>query len=93
MIRNHESHAYNAINSLGEEREPFGTIMVKEYVLENRKLKILWNFDYPFLSRRLDLVIINKKRKLCLIMDFDLPADNRVSLKESEKFTSTLSAR
>ena len=38
------------------------------------------------MARRLHLIIINnKKRELCKIVDFAVPADHRVKLKESEK--------
>ena len=35
--------------------------------------------------RRPDLMIINKKKKICKIVDFAVPADHRINLKESEK--------
>ena len=38
-------------------------------------------------ARRPDLIIINKKKKkrICKIVDFAVPADHRINLKESEK--------
>ena len=38
-------------------------------------------------ARRSDLIIINKKRKkrICKIVDFAVPADHRIKLKECEK--------
>ena len=38
-------------------------------------------------ARRPDLMIINKKkkRKICKVVDFAVPADHRIKLKESEK--------
>ena len=38
-------------------------------------------------ARRLDLIIINKKKKkrICKIVYFAVPADHRINLKESEK--------
>ena len=51
-------------------------------VLENDTHKLLWDFniqmDHLISSRRLDLMIINKKKKTCKIVDFAVPADNRV---------------
>ena len=35
--------------------------------------------------RRPDLIIINKKKRICKIVDFTVPADHRINLKESEK--------
>ena len=34
---------------------------------------------------QLDLIIINKKKKICKIFDFAVPADHRIILKKSEK--------
>ena len=61
-------------------------------VLENDLHKLLWDFniqtDTLIPARRLDLIIINKKKKkkrICKIVDFAVPADHRINLKESEK--------
>ena len=51
--------------------------------------KLLWDFniqtDYLIPARRPDLIIINKKKRTCKIVDFAVPADHRIKLKESEK--------
>ena len=59
-------------------------------VLENDMHKILWDFDihtdHLTSARRPDLIIINKKKKkTCKIVDFAVPADHRIKLKECEK--------
>ena len=58
-------------------------------VLENETHKLLWDFntqtDHLISARWLDLIIINKKKRTCKIVDFAVPADNREKLKESEK--------
>ena len=58
-------------------------------VLENDTHKLLWDFDiqmnYLISARQPDLIIINKKKRTCKIVDFAVPADHRVKLKESEK--------
>ncbi len=36
-------------------------------------------------ARRPDLIIINKKKRTCKIVDFAVPADHRIKLKECEK--------
>ena len=61
-------------------------------VLENDSHKLLWDFNIqmdPLISARIpDLIIINnkkKKKKICKIVDFAVPADHRINLKESEK--------
>ena len=66
-----------------------------ESVLEKETNKILWDFeiqmDYLISARRLNLVIMNKKKRerererTCRIVDFEVPADHKVKLKESEK--------
>ena len=37
------------------------------------------------LDRRPDLIIINKKKRICKMVDFAVPADHRIKLKECEK--------
>ena len=58
-------------------------------VLENDTHKLLWDFDIhmdPLISaRRPDLIIINQKKRTCKIVDFAVPADHRIKLKECEK--------
>ena len=63
-----------------------------EHVLENDTHKLLWDFniqtDHLIPARRPDLIIMNKKKKrkrICKIVDFAVPADHRINLKESEK--------
>ena len=41
--------------------------------------------DHLISARRPDLVIVNKKKRNCQIVDYAVPADHRVRLKESEK--------
>ena len=60
-------------------------------VPENYALKILWDFDVQMddviSARRPDLIIINKKKKkrIYKILDFAVPTDPRIKLKEYEK--------
>ena len=58
-------------------------------VLENDSHKLLWNFniqtDHLIPARRPDLIIINKKKRTCKIVDFAVPVDHRIKLKECEK--------
>ena len=58
-------------------------------VLENNTHKLLWNFgihtDHVISARGPDLIIINKKKRTWKIVDFAVPADSRIKLKESEK--------
>ena len=58
-------------------------------VLENNTNKLLRDFDihtdHLISARRPDLIIINKKKRTCKIVDFAVLADNRIKLKEWEK--------
>ena len=57
-------------------------------VLENDTHKFRWDFDihtdHLISARRPDLIIINKIKKICKIVDFAVPADHRIKLKECE---------
>ena len=63
-------------------------------VLENETRTLLWDFniqtDHLISSRRPDLIIINKRKRehfflTCKIVDFAVPADHKMKLKEIEK--------
>ena len=58
-------------------------------VLENDIHKFLYDFDVQtdllISTRRPDHIIINKKKRTWKIVDFAVPADYRIKLKESEK--------
>ena len=58
-------------------------------VLENDTHKLLWDFniqtDHLIPARTPDLIIINKKKRICKIVDYAVPADHRINLKECEK--------
>ena len=58
-------------------------------VLENDAHELLWDFniqtDHVIPARRPNLIIINKKKRIFKIVDFAVPADHRINLKESEK--------
>ena len=57
--------------------------------LENNTHKLLWDFDIhrdPLISvRRPDLIIIKQKKKICKIVDFAVPADHRIKMKECKR--------
>ena len=62
-------------------------------VLENATHKLLWDFniqmDHLIPARRPELIINKtkkrKKKRTCKIVDFAVPADHRINLKECEK--------
>ena len=60
-----------------------------ESILENEMHKFLWDFkiqtDLLISAKRPDLIIINQKKRTCRIVDFAVPANHRVKLKESKK--------
>lgn len=60
-----------------------------EAVVENDKFKILWDFtiqtDHIITARRPDIVVIDKQRKKCQIVDIAIPVDGRIDKKEEEK--------
>ena len=53
-----------------------------ESVLKSEDCKILWDFsiqtDHVIEARRPDLVVVDKKRRTCKIIDFAVPGDIRV---------------
>ena len=59
-------------------------------VLENDTHNLLSDFeiqtDHLISARQPDLIIINKKKRNCRIVNFAFHADHRVKRKESEKW-------
>ena len=59
------------------------------YVLENEQSQLLWDFevqtDHHIEARRPDLLIVDKEKNTCQIVDFTMPADHRFKMKEREK--------
>ena len=62
---------------------------VPESVLENENYKLLWDFsirtDYHIEARRPDLVLVDKSKRSCRIIDLAIPEDSGVKEKEAEK--------
>ena len=62
---------------------------ILEGVIENDKVKLLWDIsilsDYMIEARRPDIVVIDKKERVCIILDITVPADRWVEEKEEEK--------
>ena len=58
-------------------------------VLKNETHKLCWDFkiqtDHQISARQPDLVITNKKERICKIVDFAVQVEHRVKLKESKK--------
>ena len=62
---------------------------VPESVLENENYKLLWDFnirtDHNIEARSPDLVLVDKSKKSCHIIDVAIPEDSGVKEKEFEK--------
>ena len=62
---------------------------VPEKVVENDQVKILWDFniqtDHVIQHRRPDVVLLDKTKKMCHLIDIAVPGDVRVASKEMEK--------
>ena len=62
---------------------------IPEGAIENDKIKLLWDIniqcDNVIEARRPDIVVIDKKERVCLIVDIAVPAGRRVEEKEQEK--------
>ena len=58
-------------------------------VLANDTHKLLWDFDiqtdHLISARRPDFIIIDKIKRICKIVNFAVPTDHRIKLKEYEK--------
>ena len=58
-------------------------------MLESKECKILWDFpiqtDKTLEHNRLDITVIEKKTKKCLLIDPAYPFDTRIEKKEEEK--------
>ena len=60
-------------------------------MLENDKCKILWDFaiqtDKEIEHRRPDIVVIDKEKRECKIIDIAVPGDQNIKVKELEKIS------
>ena len=58
-------------------------------ILENEDYNILYDFsiqtDHVIEARRPDLVVVDKKERICKIIDFAVPGDSRMEGKEKDK--------
>ena len=60
-----------------------------ESVLKNKDYKILWDFSIQTYhvqeAGRLDLVVVDKKRRTCKITDFAVPGDTRITGEREDR--------
>ena len=51
-------------------------------------IKILWDFsiqtDHVIEAQRPDLVVVDKKERICKIIDFAVPGDSRIEEKQKQ---------
>ena len=63
-------------------------------VLEDDSHKLLWDFniqtDHLIPPRSPGLIIINKRKRICKTVDFAVPPEHRINLKECEKMDKYL---
>ena len=64
---------------------------IPEPVLENDKCKILWDFaaltDKEKQHGRSDIVVVDKEKRECKIIDIAVPGDQNIKVKEVETIT------
>ena len=57
--------------------------------MENHEFKILWNFilqrDYEIYGKKLEIIVVQKDKNLCQIIDFACHDDGRVDRKNLKK--------
>jgi hypothetical protein len=62
---------------------------ILKLVCQHEDITVLWNqgvqIDREVLANRPDIIIKNKKDKICLLVDVAIPSDRNVIQKESEK--------
>ena len=60
-----------------------------EGVVEDDDVKLIWDINIQcnnvMEARRPDLILVDKKAKLCVIIDFAIPGDCRIREKETKK--------
>ena len=58
-------------------------------VSENNEVKLLWDMNihryHVIEARTPDIVVVNKKKRKCAIVDTAVPGDKRIGEKENEK--------
>ena len=64
-------------------------LYARSNIFKNEDYKILWDFsiqtDHDIEAQRPDLVVVDKKRRTCKIIDFAVPGESKIEKKEKEK--------
>jgi hypothetical protein len=80
---------YSICKTLGIETTENWYSHIPKSVCQHEDTTVLWNqgiqSDREVLANRPDIIIKNKKEKICLLIDVAIPSDRNVLQKESEK--------
>ena len=77
MIHWNITHSYGLdVSNKWYEHKPKG-------VIENDHVKLLWDFNIQ--ARRPDVVVVDRDKKTCNIIDIAIPGDAGIVEKEKEK--------
>jgi hypothetical protein len=80
---------YSICKTLGIETRENWYSHITKLACQHEDITVLWNqgvqTDREVLANRLDIIIKNKKDKICLLIDAAIPSDRNVIQKESEK--------
>jgi hypothetical protein len=80
---------YSICKTLGIETTENWYSHIPKSVCQHEDITVLWNqgvqIDKEVLANRSDIIIKNKKDKICLLIDVAIPSDRNVIQKECEK--------
>ena len=66
-------------------------MLIGMIIIENSQCKILWDFevqtDHVIKERRPDLVVVDKEKRICQIVDLAIPYDTKIMEREIDKIT------
>ena len=64
-------------------------VWTADKVVENKNVKVLWNFniqvDKFIEAKRPGIIVVRKKKKVCVIIDIAVLGDLGIQIKEDEK--------
>jgi hypothetical protein len=80
---------YSICKTLGTEKTENWYSHIPKPVCQNEDITVLWSQGVQtgreVLSNRTDIIIKNKKDKICFLINVEIPSDRNVIQKESEK--------
>ena len=85
---NPHTHTHTHTNARTHKRARVHTHTPQSFQ-QNEEYKILWDFNIQEVKiiedRRPDIVCINKRKRGCRIIDFAIPCNQNIAIKEQEK--------